>query len=384
MNDNFYNLEAEAIILGLLMIDFEKYKNYKLIKEDFYKSSHQSIFYVIDTLKEKGKIADLITVADSFKDKIDKIGGRSYLVSLTNSVIAQNFDEYEKILKGLTAKRLEVIKLNKQLKEIDNKELDEYYEDDDIIPIQDVEFKGLSKPITIDLKPVNDLLNGGYREGELHIISGYAKDGKTTYCEWMTSMFTKQSIPVLWISYEMNLNHLQNRFYKAGCLDDILCYVPKKNTSNKIKWIESKIIEGLSKFDTKVVFIDNLDFITSDIVDEKTRNGTQRAVVSMLKRIANERDIIIYLIAHIRKTPEDGREPRTQDISGASEIYKLADGVMFYYRIREKAKRGEPSSIFRKNEVKLIFTEVREGHAGYVNMIYKDNKFSLISNREEN
>ena len=384
MNDNFYNLEAEAIILGLLMIDFEKYKNYKLIKEDFYKSSHQSIFYVIDTLKEKGKIADLITVADSFKDKIDKIGGRSYLVSLTNSVIAQNFDEYEKILKGLTAKRKEEVRLKKELDNLDNKELDEYYEDDELISIQDVEFKGLSEPITIDVKPINDLLEGGYREGELHIISGYAKDGKTTYCEWMTSMFSKRAIPVLWITYEMNINKLQNRFYKAGCLKDLLCYVPKKHTSHLVSWVENKIIEGLDRFDTKVVFIDNLDFLTSEIVDERTRNGVQRAVVGMLKRIANEKNIIVFLIAHIRKTPEDGREPRTQDISGTSAIYQLADSVMFYYRIREKAKRGEPSSIFRKNEVKLIFTEVREGHSGYVNMIYKDNKFSLISNREEN
>ena len=255
--------------------------------------------------------------------------------------------------------------------------------EDKVIPIQSVEYNKLPPGFPSGLKTLDDMFDGGFREGQLIIISGLSGYGKTEMSIQMTHSYSKQAIPVLFISYEMTLKELQDRFRRIGNYDDLLCYVPKKNISDNIKWLEDKIVESITFYNTKVVFIDELSSITVDTKTNEADLVMQRRIVGMLKRITLEHNITIILNVHVHKLDE-GKEPRMQNIYGTGDSYKLAHAVIFVHRLKEKVGRGEQALKFT-NESKIIVDKNRlTGKLGQFKVLFKDNKFSLIDNfREE-
>lgn len=250
-------------------------------------------------------------------------------------------------------------------------------EEDSVVPIQSIKFVELKQPLKSGLKPLDDMFMGGFRDGQLIIISGLSGNGKTQLSMQITKQYSEQSIPVCWISFEMTVNELQWKFQQIGGYEELMCYLPKKHISDNIKWIEEKVIEAISLYETKVIFIDNLDFLTIDRKEGDDKLTIQKRIIGTLKKIAIDYDVIIFLNAHTTKL-EDGKEPRMQNIYGASETYKLADAVLFIHRLREKAKRGEQELNYT-NESKIIVDKNRlTGKIGEFKVIYKDNSFQLI------
>ena len=251
--------------------------------------------------------------------------------------------------------------------------------EDKIIPIQDVEYKELIPAMPTGLKTLDDMFLGGFRDGQLVIISGISGYGKTALSIQMTANYSKEAIPTVWFSYEMSVNELQWKFKQMGGYEDLLCYVPKKNISDNINWLEDKIIESITMYHTKIVFVDNLDFLTVDARSGDDKLTMQKRIIGMLKKIAIDHNVVVFLNAHITKI-EEGKEPRMQNVYGASETYKLADAIIFIHRLKEKVGRGEQALEFT-NESKIIVDKNRlTGKLGQFKVIFKDNKFSLIDN----
>src|SRR3989344_3661810 len=84
------NLEAEQSLLGSLLIDKEA-----MIKiadgirpEDFYRDSNRLIFATMLDLYERHDPIDLLALGNRLeeKDLLQRVGGRAYLVELSNSV----------------------------------------------------------------------------------------------------------------------------------------------------------------------------------------------------------------------------------------------------------------------------------------------------------
>ena len=98
------NIEAEQSLLGCLMLD----KN-AIIKvadfineQDFYKDTHKEIYSAMVELFEKMEPIDIISVSTRLreKEKLEKIGGSSYLTSLINIVpTATHVTNYAKIVR---------------------------------------------------------------------------------------------------------------------------------------------------------------------------------------------------------------------------------------------------------------------------------------------
>src|SRR5690349_18059020 len=97
------NVEAEAGVLGSLLIDPEAVVQVAdfLRSEDFYREAHRTIFQAVLDLYETGGPADLITLTDELarRDKLEEVGGASYVSSLANQVpTSANVDYYGHIV----------------------------------------------------------------------------------------------------------------------------------------------------------------------------------------------------------------------------------------------------------------------------------------------
>lgn len=212
-----------------------------------------------------------------------------------------------------------------------------YPRKDKIIHLSEIKDASLGEAYPTGIIQLDNSVLGGIRGGDLWIIGGISKHGKTQFSLQMTKNFSSESsetgvIPVLWFSYEIPVRTLKWRLNQMGVdVNKVLIYVPLENISDKVEWIEDRILDAKKRFDTQIVFIDNLDFIGIEERKSDDRNTMQKRIVGMLKRIAIANNLAIILNVHVRKT-EGRRKPNMQDIFGASETYKLADLCLIIYR----------------------------------------------------
>ena len=97
------SIEAEQSLLGSIMLD--KSAIIKVVDflqpRDYYKQIHQEIYQTMVDLFEKNEPIDLLSVANRLKEKnkLEEIGGNSYLTELANSVpTALHILNYAKIV----------------------------------------------------------------------------------------------------------------------------------------------------------------------------------------------------------------------------------------------------------------------------------------------
>ncbi|HEY1348395.1 MAG TPA: replicative DNA helicase [Ktedonobacteraceae bacterium] len=92
------NIEAECGVLGSIIIDPEAIVQVSdfLEPEDFYRDAHRTIYEVIVHLYQGGEPADFITICDELerRNRLEDVGGASYITSLINQVPTSGNVEY--------------------------------------------------------------------------------------------------------------------------------------------------------------------------------------------------------------------------------------------------------------------------------------------------
>ncbi len=92
------NIEAECGVLGSIIIDPEAIVQVSdfLHSDDFYRDAHRTIYDVILQLFEEREPADFITICDELerRNKLEEVGGASYITSLINQVPTSGNVEY--------------------------------------------------------------------------------------------------------------------------------------------------------------------------------------------------------------------------------------------------------------------------------------------------
>src|ERR1700730_7166236 len=92
------NMEAECGVLGSIIIDPETIVQVAdfLHADDFYRDAHRTIYDIILFLYEQREPADFITICDELerRNKLEEVGGASYITSLVNQVPTSGNVEY--------------------------------------------------------------------------------------------------------------------------------------------------------------------------------------------------------------------------------------------------------------------------------------------------
>jgi len=211
----------------------------------------------------------------------------------------------------------------------------------------------------------------GFREGNLIVVSGHTGDGKTAFCQDLTRSFTEDGVASLWFSYEMGEEEFLERFQIAVPV----FYLPAE-LKNSVDWFRKKIREAVLKFNTKVVFIDHLHFMTGmkDLNGHFGDLSTYLGLITQeLKLIAIEHKLVIFLIVHPRKG--DNTQALGLDEVGrdSSFIVQNADAVISIWREKKRTATGIQTS---ELSYLGILKNRRKGKLGKITLAFNNGIYS--------
>jgi len=373
MDDDKYNHEAEASVLGCLLIDNNKLPKVREIvtNEDFYNQHHRYIFRAIEELDDAGTEVDLLTLADKLRDDLllDIIGGAAYLTQLTNYVpTATRILTYAKIVADDSAKR----KITRAVEDIVNTSNKGGSLDDTLAKFQEKihevnkiggkqnkyqvasmldyvdaaedRYKNMGKVQGLSTGfPSIDKLTLGLSEGELVIVAGPTSKGKTLLSMSICNNIAKYGGRVLFVTLEMTKAELTSRYmYVNGGVDTDEFMTVAGNTifqeNDELDWkdIDGLIANAKQELDVDIVVIDHLHYFARDIKNAAEELGK---ITMTFKKNAIRHNLPIILISHIRKLQKD--EDLSGDVlRGSSLIAQDSDIVLLVNRDPETNRMG--------------------------------------------
>lgn len=268
----------------------------------------------------------------------------------------------------------EEIKTKKNIYDLDRlnhlKEIAKNYEGEDkVISFEEVAKKIKDNPDEVKIftgwSKLDDIIKG-FRLQQVVVVSALTKSGKTSFLMDLTTRIAKFN-PV-WFPFEESAEELIRKYLERG-LPPPHGFTPEYMSGTTIDWIEKRVVESIAKYNSKVVFIDQLDFI----VPMSAENHALRIGQAMreLKAIAKKWNVCIFLICHLVKTKMD-TQPTLEDLKGSSSIGQEADTVIMLWR--EMFKKDKQVEITNKVNVSVQANR-RHGSTGNVKMIYDNGKF---------
>lgn len=219
--------------------------------------------------------------------------------------------------------------------------------------LADGEFRGLPS----QFKMVNELVGGGYANGDLITVSGIPGVGKTTFVMQELMAHAEANVPVYMIELEMPKTRLarkliEHRFHipmKDLKVEDVekarkfMDRIPfgVGSSMKDIEEIERVVRSGVKRHGFRAIAFDNLNYFirSADRVQQEISILTKR-----LKELAIELDVPIFLIAQPRKFDDTERAMTIHDLKDSSSIAQDSDVVMLFYRRRIQSKAADIGS----------------------------------------
>ena len=178
-----------------------------------------------------------------------------------------------------------------------------------------------------------DTLTGGFGPQQLIVVSAHTKHVKTAFGLFLMEKLEALApllIPLEQSAEELIIQRSDNKQYLPRFLS------PRRLAAQVTPdWIEQRIVEGIAKYNTKLVVVDHLGYI-DDLGENdrfKRENLAYRlgVIVRALKNIAKQWNITIVLLAHLSQTDES-KPPTLHDLKGSSSIAQESDMVMMLWR----------------------------------------------------
>lgn len=230
----------------------------------------------------------------------------------------------------------------------------------------------------------DNAMDGGWRGGELIVVSGRTGEGKTTWCQNVSMMYASRDIPSLWFSFEMSPWYLKQKFELISDVDGKELYAPEELMAHNLEDIEKKILSGIQQYACKVVFIDHLHYLTPLKTFGENVSFAVGNIVRELKLMAVKHDVIIVLIAHTKKI--DGEEELSlSSIRDSSLISQEADYVFLIERLKleKKLKLMASQGTDWTNEAKIqLAKNRRKGELFYKKFRMQEGVFTNTEEEE--
>jgi replicative DNA helicase len=401
------NPEAEQAVLGSVLIDPDAIVRIAsfLKADDFYREKNGWIYQAILNLHEHHEPVDSLTVSDELdkRKQLDEVGGPTYIMDLINAVpTAIHVEHYAHIVEEKSALR-KLIRAASQIVQLAyedgadpdeacgkavtlmseatrratktntrtfNEVLDSVYERAE--NNARIRAEGGLVSIPFGLKRLDEMTGGGVwpKEGDIAIIAGLPKAGKTTFAIQVATNAAKLGFKGLILSLEMQgeqvvektmyevtgYNPLEIR--RGDILDWSAFHATKEKLQHPNLTIDDSPSLTLAELSTIVRRVDSqvdggLDFICVDYAQlvtggGKTENRTQELskISRGIKALAKELSIGVFLIAQLNRdyAKRQNRKPMSSDLEGSSQWEKEASFIIFVHREEEPATELEEKS----------------------------------------
>ncbi len=436
------NLEAEQSMLGALLIDKDAIiKIADLISaDDFYKESHGHIYNIILELFEKKEAIDILSLTSRLEERklLEQVGGRSYLLSLTNQTpSAAHVVSYAQIIqRKATLRRLisaanNILELGyheeKEISDVLDKSeqsifsVSQKYLKEKFTHIKDVlsnafdridelhREKGKLRGIPTGFTDLDNLL-AGLQKSDLVILAARPSVGKTSLALDIARNVAKHKKSVGIFSLEMSKEQLVDRLICAEAGVDMW----KMRTGKLSESGEDfpKIGQAMSELADSSIFID--DFANTNIMELRTKarrlqmehgldliildylqlmegsgksssdNRVQEIaeISRALKGIARELNVPVLALSQLSRAVEQTKPaiPKLSHLRESGSIEQDADVVMFIYR--KSADKGYDINTLTEEEkhiAEIHIAKHRNGPVGVVPLYFESTTVSFKS-----
>lgn len=430
-----YNLEAEAAILGNMIMDESATVTVmeKLDEDCFYASANKTIFNALSSLFSEGTPIDIVTLSEKLGDKIEAVGGIAYITRIAqNAFTKENLASYIEIVRDK--------KMLRQLIEAASEIIDMGTKDE--LPTADIvdkseqlvfrisEQRGVSGfthisevvknalAILDELKKRGGKVTGiktgftgfdaataGLQNSDLIILAARPGVGKTSFAlNLAQNAAIREHVPVAIFSLEMSKEQLVNRILSsealiesgklrvgdidandmtklAHSLKDIISapiYIddnPGVNVSEiRAKCRRLKVEKGLG-----LVVIDYLQLMQGGRRSEsRTQEVTEMS--RSLKIMAKELNIPVITLSQLSRASEkQNRRPMLSDLRESGSIEQDADIVIMLCRPPEEEGSEERAG----NIVECILAKNRAGECCTIELAWRGEytKFMNLDSR---
>ncbi|HBK35237.1 MAG: Replicative DNA helicase [Candidatus Uhrbacteria bacterium GW2011_GWE2_40_58] len=438
-----HNLEAEQSLIGSLLIDKDSLVSVadRLSPDDFYRDSHRLLFDTILELFERHEPIDILALGNRLEERgiLQKIGGRAYLVELSNAVpTSAHVVHYAEIIqKKATLRRLlqaasQITKLSYEEEEDIEATLDlaEHelfnvsgkFNKNSFVPIRSVlsgaferidelhrergKLRGLATGY-----PELDSLLGGLQKSDLIILAARPSVGKTSLAlDMARHVGVKGKVPVALFSLEMAKEQLVDRMIcaqgnvdlwklRTGRLSDRDDDFPRigkalGDLSEAPIFIDDNAMLNVMQLRTKarrlktehglgLIIIDYLQLMEGRMRGNSDNRVQEVAEISRgLKQIARELDIPVVALAQLSRAVEATKPaiPRLSHLRDSGSIEQDADVVMFLYRKAvDRNYQPEDLSPEEKNLAELHIAKHRNGPTGVIRLFFDGRRTSFLS-----
>ncbi len=416
-----YSLEAEQAVLGSMIINPDALTKAieKLHTDDFYLEQHKTIYEALLQLFTESKPVDIVTLSNELRDKLDLVGGVSYIGHITNSVsTTENIKYYINIIKEKSVLRSlievagDISKMcfdeknevsavldsaeQKIFNILQNRTNRGFYHIRDILPenIKAIEKMreagGKISGIPTGYKKLDEL-TAGLHKTDLIILAARTGIGKTSFALNIAAnaaKSTNESVAVF--SLEMSREQLVNR----------LLWSEAKVDSEKIRIGDlkmndmKKISHALGTLVRQPIYIDDTPGITVSemrakcrrlklenglglvvidylqLIDGGSRHESRQQEISEISRslkiMAKDLGVPIITLSQLSRASETREHPILSDLRESGAIEQDADIVLFLNR-----KNADDLPPEERNLAECIIAKHRNGSTGTISLVWR-------------
>lgn len=430
------SLEAEESVLGSILLDNQSINICleRLRAEDFYKTTHQTIFEAMAALSDKREPIDIVTLGQQLRSmgQLDAVGGAQTLSYLASSVPnAANVAYYARMIKEMAIRR----RLIHESADIINSafelegDIEEFLDSTEqrILGVSDfrvnASFHKVSDIVQDSIRIVEklydqkepvtgvpsgltklDRMTAGFQASDLIIVAARPSMGKTALVlGWSQYVGIYNRKPVAFFSLEMSKEQLVLR---------MLCSESRINNSNVRTGSLSerdfaRIVDGASRLSEAEIFIDDTPALTITELRAKARRlhrDHQLGIIIVdylqllrspayshsreqeisdisrsLKALAKELNVPVVALSQLNRSVESrtDKRPMMSDLRESGAIEQDADLIMFIYR-DEVYNKESPD----KGVAEIIIAKQRTGPTGAVRVAFSG-EFTRFDNLDE-
>jgi replicative DNA helicase len=422
--------DVEQAVLGAMLLQKEAIgKAIEIIDKDcFYRDDHQKIFEVLVHLYDENQPVDLITVSEELasRKQLDKVGGRMYLIELTEMIATTANIEYhcnilleKSTLRRLISASTQIVShcydVSEEVEDLLDQAEQEIFKISekriktgfvaigDLLPhtfeaIEEYQKKGgiiTGIPTGfIDL----DYLTGGLQRSDLVVVASRPSMGKTSLCLCIAEQAAiEQKTTVGIFSLEMSKEQLVQRLLcskarfsthkmrtgkigdheysslamAVGPLSEAPIFIDD-TPSIGILQLRAKARRLKAQHDVGLIIVDYLQLMQGPR-NVESRQQEISTISRSLKALAKELYVPVIAVSQLSRKVEDrggDRRPTLADLRESGAIEQDADVVMFVYRPEfyeiEKFRDGTPT----QGVAEIMVKKHRNGPTGDIRLTF--------------